>query len=650
MNNNPSIREIGVVFKTHLDIGFTNLAENIVQAYIEDFIPRALTLAERTRETPHRFVWTTGSWLVWKYLEVASRRRRQRMENAIHAGDFYWHALPFTTHTELMSRDLFIAGLAISKRLDQRFGRTTCSAKMTDVPGHTCAMVPLLAAAGVTYLDIGTNPASAVPDVPPLFRWQFDHREIVVSYSGDYGRLIQLPGKKALSVNFTGDNHGPQTPEEISRVYEALLALHPGAKVKPVNLSDVGRFVWKHRDELPVVQKEIGDSWIHGAGTDPLKVSRYRAISRLRSEWLRTGLLQRDGAVDQKLSEALLLTAEHTWGMDEKTFLKDTKNYRRRDFDRARKTKPFRVMETSWREQRRYVEDGIQKLPARLHPSAQRELVELRPRLARKTGWVTARLLAEEVLDGWLLSIDQTSGALKKIVSPTGRVITCGRNVMAGLVYQTYSANDYKRFYAQYIRGEADWSRQDFTKPGLPADVKSMRLQPTVIHVFRHRSGKRLKVELGFPASAVKSAGAPARMFMEWSVEDQALALRVEWIDKPANRMPEALWLEFCPVVPSRNAWEVEKLGRWIRFNDVVKRGGTTLHAMDQSVRSGAISVRSLDAPLVAPGTGSLLDYTSRVPNAAAGISINLYNNIWGTNFPMWYEDNAVFRFLFTCG
>jgi hypothetical protein len=23
----------------------------------------------------------------------------------------------------------------------------------------------------------------------------------------------------------------------------------------------------------------------------------------------------------------------------------------------------------------------------------------------------------------------------------------------------------------------------------------------------------------------------------------------------------------------------------------------------------------------------------------------NLYNNVWGTNFPMWYEDDARFRF-----
>ena len=27
------------------------------------------------------------------------------------------------------------------------------------------------------------------------------------------------------------------------------------------------------------------------------------------------------------------------------------------------------------------------------------------------------------------------------------------------------------------------------------------------------------------------------------------------------------------------------------------------------------------------------------------GLSFVLYNNVWGTNFPLWYEDNAKFTF-----
>ena len=71
-----------------------------------------------------------------------------------------------------MSPDLFRAGLSYSQELDRRFGKTTIAAKMTDVPGHTLGMVPLLAEAGIRFLHLGVNTASPPPDVPDIFRWR----------------------------------------------------------------------------------------------------------------------------------------------------------------------------------------------------------------------------------------------------------------------------------------------------------------------------------------------------------------------------------------------------------------------------------------------------------------------------------------------
>ena len=39
--------------------------------------------------------------------------------------------------------------------------------------------------------------------------------------------------------------------------------------------------LWARRDELPVVDHEIGDSWIYGVGSGPSKVSRFLALQRL---------------------------------------------------------------------------------------------------------------------------------------------------------------------------------------------------------------------------------------------------------------------------------------------------------------------------------------------------------------------------------
>ena len=41
-----------------------------------------------------------------------------------------------------------------------------------------------------------------------------------------------------------------------------------------------------------------------------------------------------------------------------------------------------------------------------------------------------------------------------------------------------------------------------------------------------------------------------------------------------------------------------------------------------------------------------ILEFDNRIEDVKKdGISFVLYNNVWGTNFPLWYEDNARFGF-----
>jgi hypothetical protein len=54
----------------------------------------------------------------------------------------------------------------------------------------------------------------------------------------------------------------------------------------------------------------------------------------------------------------------------------------------------------------------------------------------------------------------------------------------------------------------------------------------------------------------------------------------------------------------------------------------------------------SLDAPLIAPGKANLLDYDQAQPDLKKGMHVNLFNNLWGTNFPMWSDEDGQFRFI----
>ncbi|KTD84723.1 hypothetical protein UQ64_24060 [Paenibacillus etheri] len=74
----PSGEKVHVVFKTDLDIGFTDLAANVVDEYMTKFIMKALSLSERMhgKNGQSKFIWTVGSWLIEEYLQSAPEEQR----------------------------------------------------------------------------------------------------------------------------------------------------------------------------------------------------------------------------------------------------------------------------------------------------------------------------------------------------------------------------------------------------------------------------------------------------------------------------------------------------------------------------------------------------------------------------------------------
>src|SRR5499425_785524 len=83
-----NVKRVLVMFKCHFDAGFVDTQAAIVHRYFKEYFPRAMDLADELRQTgSHRYVWTTGSWLLYEYLEQATPVELARMERAISAGD-----------------------------------------------------------------------------------------------------------------------------------------------------------------------------------------------------------------------------------------------------------------------------------------------------------------------------------------------------------------------------------------------------------------------------------------------------------------------------------------------------------------------------------------------------------------------------------
>lgn len=657
----PKIKRVLVMFKCHFDAGFINTQAAVVNKYFTEYFPRAIQVAEQLRSSGNeRYVWTTGSWLLYEYLEQASASDRSRMDRAIANGDIAWHALPFNWQTEMLDRSMIDGSFALSGALDKRFGRITTGAKMTDVPGHTRGLVAPMAAHGVTFLDIGVNGASTPAELPALFNWQDSNGAVLtVMYHHEYGAVSVVPGSDlAVAIVVRGDNSGPHTPVEIAKTYSDLSAQFPNAKVIPTSLSEIANAVKPYRKNLPAVTQEIGDSWIHGCGSDPLKVARYREVARLRQSWIKQGKLQSGDETDLALLSKVLLEAEHTWGTDTKTWL-DFEHYTPRDLAPMLNTKNYKTVEFSWKEKRKDLFDGIATLPDPMREEVLAAVRGVEAKEPQLTSPSVAKVRDEIETEHFIVALDPATGAIYRLLNKESkREWASSSHPLALFSYQTLSQKDYAQFFTNYVISDADWAKKDFGKPNIERfGAESRDWFPSLVSLQTSEDdhAQHLLAQLNIRDDASIQSGVaafPQKIYLELTFPKNKpiIYLNLYCLGKPATRLPEALWLTFNPIVSSQQGWMMDKSGEMVSPFDVVIAGSRHMHAVSTGFQhhdgEHQFAVETLDAPLIALGERSPLNFSKAQPDLSGGIHSNLFNNAWGTNYIMWYGEDMRFRYI----
>jgi hypothetical protein len=656
----PSIKRVLVMFKCHFDAGFIDTQANVVSWYFEKYFPKAIeTAAALRQEGNDRFIWTTGSWLIYQYLEKAAPIPRQQMEQALAAGDVAWHAIPFTWQTEMMDPSLIAGGVSFSHALDRRFGRTTTGAKMTDVTGHTRGLIPPLAEQGVKLLDIGPNGACTAPDVPPVFLWKDPGgRDLVMLYHHDYGGIVKIPESDlAIDVECRGDNSGPHTIEEIHGIYSGLRKQFPNAQVSAANLTDIANAVEPYRLRLPVVTQEMGDTWISGVPSDPLKVARYMEVARLRKQWIESAKFQVGDDTDRALLSCMLLEVEHTWGADIKTWL-DYDHWLPKDLEPMLDKPKYKVVLFSWAEKRQDLLDGVATLPEPLRAEATEHIHALTPVLPATDGLQAHHPDDPIETRHFNIALDPQTGAIRSLQSKKTRHDWAStERPLALFSYQTLSKIDFRRFIDDYLIMHPTWAETDLGKPNIERFGAESRVWLPTLTDCRHISdvsGHKILAQLKINDPEVEKTGRvgwPQRMYMELALPDAEPTVEISfsWFDKPANRMPEAFWLTFQPTFSDPHGWLLGKSGELISPFDVVSGGARAMHAVLGGLHyqgpEGALKIETLDAPVVALGRKHPWYFTREQPDLAKGFHFSLFNNAWGTNYVMWFGEDMRFRF-----
>ncbi len=361
----PKLDQVIVVFKTHFDIGYTDLAAKVVERYRTSMIDKALDVCDASAKLPpeNRFVWTVPGWPMAQILWPGQTpERRARIEKAIRDGRLVWHALPVTTHTESLELEDLVRGLRFSSELSRKFGQPLArDAKMTDVPSHSWVMPTLLRHAGVEFLHIGCNSASASPEVPRLFWWEGPDGSRVLTFyeASGYGSGLKPPAdwphRTWLALMHTGDNAGPPPPDAVEKLLNQARKELPGVKVRMGRLSDFADAVLAEKPDLPVVRKDMPDTWIHGIMSMPLEsgaahlLRPYIPAAEALNTLLRSWGVDANEHSKESITEAYqgsLMFGEHTWGastpLDRRAYGKAWENERALGrYDR---------MQESWRE------------------------------------------------------------------------------------------------------------------------------------------------------------------------------------------------------------------------------------------------------------------------------------------------------------
>jgi hypothetical protein len=376
-NSGSGVDTVYLVHHSHMDIGFTDLAEVVREQQLRN-LDLALELCERPRICPDEpdFCWTIESaWVVQDYLRLRSAREVERLFAALRRGQLELEAFYTQPLTESAMAEESIESVRFAAELGRRHGFPVQCAMLNDIGGYMGRLPSILNGWGVRYFVAGVGSYQVhLPwsHLPHLFYLQdkaggriliwnlgidrtqkpqamdcFDavyymggtclitpfaeaneHRlqerkeAAVGTFSKFAGRLqAENYAYAEVMLQYATDNGGPD-PELPS----LLKQLREYKELPRIELITPLRFFQlverKYQSQIPILSGVITDPWVLRVNPQPASLAKHRAaqLQLLAAEargveaWRHSGRTP-DGVAEAY--EALHLYTDHTFGLDE---------------------------------------------------------------------------------------------------------------------------------------------------------------------------------------------------------------------------------------------------------------------------------------------------------------------------------------------
>ncbi|MBN8461063.1 MAG: hypothetical protein J0M04_24815 [Verrucomicrobia bacterium] len=719
-----AVTDVWIVFKTHFDLGFTDLAASVFTKYRTTMMDGALSVIDDNRTQPEgsRFVWTLPGWPSDRQIlgPLQTADRRSRIDQAFSEGSMTVHALPGTMHTESLELEDLARGFRFASNIARSYGRPLpIAAKMTDVPEHSWVLPTLLKHAGVKFLQLGCNPACQYPRFPQLFWWEGpDGSRVLCQYTTDYGNGVTKPAgwpsRHLLAMIMTGDNHGPPTAAEVASYKQQAATANPGATIHLGTLDDFANAVTAENPILDVVRADTPDTWIHGTMSMPVETKAARnnrplapALDALDTRMRLLGL--NPPPLAGPLAEAYehsFLFGEHTWGMNAEYGPRKLYGSAWTDWltQAAAEPEPANGDYTTlangskkkWLRSYEDHKDYIRNTTAIIRGGLDTRLGQLASAVARpgprvvvwnplpwtRSGIVpvpgdsgkfilarnipgqgyqtfdpaeavtetTASAPPDNTLDTpfFTATFDLARGGISSLIDKTsGRQLVDATSsyCLGQFHHERFSRNEvYTRFFNNYSRlGLGTWAENDIAKPGMPDATASpyWSATPPGWSIAARSSPLADSVVL----TSTDPLGLAAGYTLTFTFPRHEPLVDVEWsvANKTANKIPEGGWLCF-PFAAANPQFTVGRPGGPINpATGIVPGANRHLLGVASGVaitgdNSAGAALCPIDSPLVSLDKPGLWWWsTDFVPNKPT-VFVNLYNNMWNTNFPLWQD------------
>ncbi|MHC4116084.1 MAG: polysaccharide lyase family protein [Planctomycetota bacterium] len=339
--------QVYVLHHSHVDIGYTHVQTEVERKHWQYF-EEVIELGRKTADYPAAapFKWNVEVlWAVDSYLKQASEEDRRAFVDAVRKGWIGLDALYGNELTALCSPEELIRLVDYARKLRRKYDLTIETAMITDVPGYTWGIVPVLAQSGVKYFSVGPNRGHRIGytlstwgDKPFYWESPCGQHKILCWVAGEgysffhRGRLdgerlfdylqrlqqAQYPYDMVqLRYSIGGDN-GPPDPK-LSEFVRDWNEKYAYPKLVVATTREMFReFESRYGNRVPTERGDFTPYWEDGAGSSAREtVLNRNAAERLVQAETLWAMLDPANYPAAEFDEAwrdVILYDEHTWG------------------------------------------------------------------------------------------------------------------------------------------------------------------------------------------------------------------------------------------------------------------------------------------------------------------------------------------------